>query len=222
LIDSHHSRGREWWPFFLCDLQSVMFCASPVAMTIDAIKLDARKAAGKSRARVHTELSHSAPLALASHAFPIAASVDALSVSGFFPYKSEIDTRPLLGRLAGEGWTTALPIVIANGEPLIFRRWYPGQPTVPGMWDIPQPTQDEPLIEPDVLLVPMLAFDRKGYRLGYGGGFYDRTLAKLRTKKSVTAIGVAYAGQEVDSVPRDAHDQPLDFIMTEKEVISCA
>jgi 5-formyltetrahydrofolate cyclo-ligase len=191
-------------------------------MNIDAIKQDARKAAGKIRAHLHPEHSQSGSLALASHAFPIAASAGALNISGFFPYKSEIDTRPLLGRLAGEGWTTALPIVIASGDPLMFRRWYPGQPTTPGMWDIPQPTEDSPLIEPDVLLVPMLAFDRKGYRLGYGGGFYDRTLAKLRAKKSVIAIGVAYAGQEVDSVPRDAHDQPLDFIMTEKEVISCA
>jgi 5-formyltetrahydrofolate cyclo-ligase len=190
-------------------------------MSIEEIKQAARKHASKIRNHLHKEFETSAPFQLTRFAFPITASAGLSGVSGFFPYKSEIDTRPLLGLLAGEGWTTALPIVIANGEPLIFRRWYPGQPTMPGMWDIPQPTEDSPLIEPDVLLVPMLAFDRKGYRLGYGGGFYDRTLALLRAKKSVTAIGVAYAGQEVDSVPRDAHDQPLDFIMTEKEVITC-
>jgi 5-formyltetrahydrofolate cyclo-ligase len=190
-------------------------------MSMEEIKQAARKHASKIRNELHKEFEASAPFQLTRFAFPIAASAGLSSVSGFFPYKSEIDTRPLLGQLAGEGWTTALPIVIANGEPLIFRRWYPGQPTTPGMWDIPQPTEDSPLIEPDVLLVPMLAFDRKGYRLGYGGGFYDRTLALLRSKKSVAAIGVAYAGQEVDSVPRDAHDQPLDFIMTEKEVITC-
>jgi 5-formyltetrahydrofolate cyclo-ligase len=191
-------------------------------MSMEATKQDARKQAGKLRNQLHAEFADTAALALALHRFPIDAHPKTSRISGFFPYKSEIDTRPLLGQLAGEGWTTALPIVIAVGEPLIFRSWYPGQPTVPGMWDIPQPTEDSPLIEPDVLLVPMLAFDRKGYRLGYGGGFYDRTLALLRQEKSVTAIGVAFAGQEVDSVPRDAHDQPLDFIMTEKEVITCA
>jgi 5-formyltetrahydrofolate cyclo-ligase len=207
--------------FDLSDLHYAGFSATPLSMNMEEVKQAARKQAGKIRNQLHAESAESAPLMLTRLAFPILPSAGLSSVSGFFPYKSEIDTRPLLGQLAGEGWTTALPIVIGNGEPLIFRRWYPGQPTTPGMWHIPQPTEDSPLIEPDVLLVPMLAFDRKGYRLGYGGGFYDRTLELLRAKKPVTAIGLAYAGQEVDSVPRDAHDQPLDFIMTEKEIITC-
>ena len=142
-------------------------------------------------------------------------------MSAFFPYQSEIDTRPLLGKLAGEGWTTALPIVIALGEPLIFRRWLSGEPTVPGVWGIPRPMDASPLVEPDVLLVPLMAFDRQGYRLGYGGGFYDRTLEMLRSQKSIIAIGVAYGAQEVDAVPHADHDQALDFIMTEKEVFAC-
>jgi 5-formyltetrahydrofolate cyclo-ligase len=190
-------------------------------MKIADEKQDARKKATTLRRELNGLLGDSAAEALASHDFPVSPGNGLKVLSAFFPYSSEIDTRPLLGRLAGEGWTTALPIVIAPGEPLIFRRWYPGEPTVPGMWGIPVPTERAPLVEPDVLLVPMLAFDRKGYRLGYGGGFYDRTIAGLRARKTIVAIGVAYAGQEVDSVPRDAHDQPLDFVMTEREVIKC-
>jgi 5-formyltetrahydrofolate cyclo-ligase len=169
----------------------------------------------------HKAGSLTAPLQLAAHSFPLQPEPGFNAVSAFFPYQDEVDTRPLLGRLAGEGWTTCLPIVVALAQPLIFRRWMPGEPTVPGKWDIPRPPEDSPLIEPDVLLVPMLAFDRKGFRLGYGGGFYDRTLALLRAKKKVVAMGVAYAAQEVDSVPHDAHDQPLDYVMTENEIIRC-
>jgi 5-formyltetrahydrofolate cyclo-ligase len=180
-----------------------------------------RKLASKARKIAHDDLLEVAPLMLAAHPWRVAATPTQNIVSGFYPYQTEIDVRPLLGKLAGEGWTTCLPIVVAQHEPLIFRRWMPGQPTTPGMWDIPQPTDESPLVEPDVLLVPMMAFDRKGYRLGYGGGFYDRTLQKLRAKKRIVAIGVAYAGQQVDSVPHDRHDQVLDFIMTEREVFAC-
>jgi len=189
--------------------------------TLADIKKAARKTATTTRLAAHEAANDAALLALAAHPFPTSPVVGQSIISGFFPYQSEIDTRPLLGRLAGEGWTTALPIVIANGEPLEFRRWLPGEPTVPGKWDIPRPPDSSPIVKPDVLLVPMLAFDRAGYRLGYGGGFYDRTLEMLRKGKPVVAIGVAYAAQEVDSVPHDDHDQKLNFIMTEKELIRC-
>jgi 5-formyltetrahydrofolate cyclo-ligase len=184
-------------------------------------KKAARATATTLRLLAHAAARDDAPGKLASYDFPLSAKVGASVVSGFFPYQSEIDTRPLLGRLAGEGWTTALPIVVKLGHPLEFRRWYPGEATVPGKWDIPRPPDTSPLVEPDVLLVPLLAFDRTGFRLGYGGGFYDRTLELLRSKKPVTAIGIGYAAQEVDRVPHDAHDQKLDFVMTEKELIRC-
>jgi 5-formyltetrahydrofolate cyclo-ligase len=192
-------------------------------MSVDVIeaKSEARKAAAKIRKSAHDQFADVAPVLLASQPFPVVATRDISVVSAFYPYKSEIDTRPLLGRLAGDGWTSCLPIVIALGKPLMFRRWLPGEPTVPGTWDIPQPTDDAPEVVPDVLLVPMMAFDRKGFRLGYGGGFYDRTLEVLRARKQILAIGVAYAAQEVDSVPRGPHDQPLDFVMTEREVFAC-
>jgi 5-formyltetrahydrofolate cyclo-ligase len=181
-------------------------------------KAVARKAAASNRKVAHDIAGDRAPLRLAAHDFPVHLTSTCHVVSAFFPYKSEIDARLLLGKLAGEGWSTCLPIVIALGEPLVFRRWLPGEPTVPGVWNIPRPASDAPVVEPDVLLVPMLAFDRRGYRLGYGGGFYDRTLELLRAKKLIVAIGVAYAAQEIDSVPHDSHDQPLDFIMTEHHV----
>jgi 5-formyltetrahydrofolate cyclo-ligase len=186
------------------------------------IKAAARKAAAHRRKAAHDLLADVAPILLASHAFPAVPTREQRVVSGFFPYKSEIDVRPLMGKLAGDGWTTCLPVVIGKDEPLLFRRWLPGEPTQPGVWDIPCPPVDAPDVVPQVLLVPMMAFDRRGFRLGYGGGFYDRTLAQLRARRAVLAIGVAYAAQQVDSVPHDSHDQPLDYIMTEKAVFACA
>ena len=183
------------------------------------IKKQARTSATQLRKAAHDEWSGRAPLALAAHAFPVSPTIAHKIVSGFFPYQSEIDTRPLLGKLAGDGWTTCLPIVIANGQPLQFRRWMPGEPTIAGVWGIPRPPDTSPELDPDVLIIPMLAFDRRGYRLGYGGGFYDRTLEKLRATKKVIAIGVAYSAQEVSDVPHGDHDQPLDYVLTEREVI---
>jgi 5-formyltetrahydrofolate cyclo-ligase len=197
-----------------------LFCASPMT-EFSILKAEARKAAAKVRKAAHDLVKDEAPLRLVEHDFPVNPTVGRKIVSAFFPYKSEIDTRPLLGKLAGEGWTTCLPIVIALGEPLVFRRWLPGEPTIAGVWDIPRPTCDAPIVEPDVLLVPMMAFDARGFRLGYGGGFYDRTLELLRSKKPIIAIGVAYAAQEVDSVVHDAHDQALDYVLTEKGVLKC-
>jgi 5-formyltetrahydrofolate cyclo-ligase len=190
-------------------------------LNLKDVKAEARKAAAKIRKVAHDALQADAPLKLVAHRFPLQPTPTCKVVSAFFPYKSEIDTRPLLGKLAGEGWTTCLPFVIALGEPLIFRRWMPGQPTIPGMWDIPQPTDETEQVEPDVLLVPMMAFDALGFRLGYGGGFYDRTLETLRAKKTITAIGVAYSAQEVDSVIHDRHDQALDYVLTEKGFHKC-
>ncbi|MFO1034347.1 MAG: 5-formyltetrahydrofolate cyclo-ligase [Hyphomicrobiales bacterium] len=184
-------------------------------------KKAARAAAMALRDAAHERLKDEAAQRLLTHPFPVVPQPGRAVVSAFYPYQSEIDTRPLLGKLAGEGWETALPIVLALKTPLEFRRWLPGSPTVPGKWDIPRPPEDAPLVEPDVLLVPLLAFDRKGYRLGYGGGFYDRTLEKLRSRKKVVAIGVAFAVQEVDSVLHDHHDQLLDYVMTEKELVTC-
>ena len=190
-------------------------------MDLDQIKKQARVAATAARLVAHKAWQDRAPLALASLQFPFQVRADFNVVSAFHPYQSEIDTRPLLGRLAGEGWTTCLPVVLGKGVPLEFRRWLPGESLIKGVWGIERPPETSPVVEPDVLIIPLLAFDRKGFRLGYGGGFYDRTLEKLRVLKKIVAIGVGYGAQEVDAVPHGAHDQPLDYMMTEKEIFKC-
>jgi 5-formyltetrahydrofolate cyclo-ligase len=188
-------------------------------MDIAEVKREARAAASKRRAEAHEQLKETAGAGMAARGLPV--SLEAGIISGFIPYKSEITTIPLMDRLRREGWQTALPVVLAPGQPLVFRAWAPGEPLAPGVWDIPIPPEAAPEVLPDVLLVPMLAFDRRGFRLGYGGGFYDRTLEKLRTLKKVVAIGVAYQAQMVDEVPADLHDAPLDYVMTERESFAC-
>jgi 5-formyltetrahydrofolate cyclo-ligase len=188
---------------------------------LESQKRAARSAAIKLRSRLYLQERENAPLALARTGLSFTRLPSGLAVSGFFPFKSEIDVLPLLARLNSEGWITCLPIVKGERQPLIFRQWTPGERTTAGVWGIPMPTEDAPEIEPDVLLVPLLAFDCAGYRLGYGGGFYDRTLAYLRRKKTITAIGVGYAGQELAMVPRGAMDEPLDYVLTEAGPKKC-
>ena len=173
------------------------------------------------RNTLHQSLSQAAAQRLLTHIFPASTHEGFNYISGFHPYGSEIDTRQLLGKLAGEGWTTALPVVVAKGQPLIFRRWLPGEPTEIGVMKIAVPLATAPVVEPDVLLVPLLAFDKAGYRLGYGGGFYDATLATLRAKKKIIAIGVGFSDQEVAQVPHEKHDMKLDYVMTDLEMIKC-
>ncbi len=191
-------------------------------MDIAEVKRKARTAASKRRAQAHELLNETAGIAIAERGLPPGVQPGTGVVSGFIPYKSEITTVPLLNRLRRQGWQTCLPVVIAPEQPLIFRAWVPGETLVPGVWDIPIPVETAPEVLPDVLLVPMLAFDSRGYRLGYGGGFYDRTLEKLRALKSVVAIGVAYHAQKMDEVPIGIHDAPLDYVMTERETFACA
>jgi 5-formyltetrahydrofolate cyclo-ligase len=185
-------------------------------------KRDARRSAELGRAAAHAEAGPFAAAALAAHGLAFIATQSFGAVSGFTSFRTEIDVIPLLARLAGDGWITALPVVAADRAPLSFRRWTPGEPTVPGRFGIPVPHEAADEIVPDVLLVPMLAFDRAGFRLGYGGGFYDRTVERLRRLKPVLAIGIAYAAQEVAAVPRASYDQPLDWIMTELGVFQPA
>jgi 5-formyltetrahydrofolate cyclo-ligase len=184
-------------------------------------KRRARGEAAKLRAEAHRLWQATAGEALAGRGLPFARQPHQHIVSGFHPYRSETTTLPLLDRLNRDGWRTALPVVVGEGAPLIFRAWRPGDPTVAGVWDIQVPPPAAPAVDPDVLLVPMLAFDRRGYRLGYGGGFYDRTLALLRARKAIVAVGIAYAAQEMPQVPHGPGDQRLDYVMTERESFAC-
>jgi 5-formyltetrahydrofolate cyclo-ligase len=140
-------------------------------------------------------------------------------VSVFYPLRDEPDTLLLLTALADEGFATALPVVVGRGAALAFRLWRPGEPTRAGAMSLREPVEEAPIVEPDLLFVPLACFDRRGHRIGYGAGYYDRTLTRLRAMKPVHAIGVAYGICEVPAVPYEAHDQTLDAIVTEQETI---
>jgi 5-formyltetrahydrofolate cyclo-ligase len=123
-------------------------------------------------------------------------------------------------KLAGAGATLALPVIAGRGKPLTMRAWRWNEPLAAGQWGIREPKPDAMEVEPDILLVPLLAFDRSGHRIGYGAGYYDLTIARLRARKPVTAIGLAFAAQEVSAVPTTPHDERLDLVLTENEAIA--
>ncbi|MDR5654450.1 5-formyltetrahydrofolate cyclo-ligase [Ruixingdingia sedimenti] len=150
--------------------------------------------------------------AAADHLAAVLAPHAGRVLAGYMPMRTEIDPVPALARHRGP---LCLPVVTAPAAPLAFRAWRPGAPLVPGAFGTLVPAAGDWLV-PGVLVVPLLAFDRRGYRLGYGGGFYDRTLQALRAGGAVRAIGFAFAAQELPEVPTDATDQPLDLIVTER------
>jgi 5-formyltetrahydrofolate cyclo-ligase len=151
---------------------------------------------------------------LASHGLDFLAPAPGSIVSGFSAIRDEIDPAALLERLAGEGHRLALPVLQGKGQPLLFRQWAPGDEMASATWGIAEPLPDRPVLEPDVVLVPLLAFDAEGYRLGYGGGFYDRTLARLRSLKPIVAVGIGYDELKIDAVPHLDYDQRLDWVLT--------
>jgi 5-formyltetrahydrofolate cyclo-ligase len=155
---------------------------------------------------------------IAAHPFPLPIQTGAI-VSGFMPMKSEINPLPLMKKLADAGVQLALPVTGRRGQPLTMRAWTWGDPLVSGVWGIREPKAEAPQADPDILLVPLLAFDRAGRRLGYGGGYYDLTLAHLRSGKPVIAVGLAYGVQEITAVPTTPRDATLDLVLTEREVI---
>jgi 5-formyltetrahydrofolate cyclo-ligase len=133
----------------------------------------------------------------------------------------EASTEFLLQKLAEKNLTVALPITGRKEDPLSFRAWRPGDLLNKGKMGILEPVSSAAELLPDLLFVPLAGFDRAGYRIGYGGGYYDRTLAKLRSLQKIVAIGLGFACQEVGKVPVEAHDQKLDYVLTEAELITC-
>ena len=158
---------------------------------------------------------------VAASPFPVAVPKGAI-VAGFSPIRTEFNPVPLMRRLFDAGARLALPKVIGRGKPLSLRAWSFGEPLVAGVWGIREPVPAAPELAPDILLVPFAAFDRAGYRIGYGAGYYDMTLSALRAKKPIVAIGLGFAAQEVEEVPAEAHDQRLDFILTEQGLVFSA
>ncbi|MBE9639733.1 5-formyltetrahydrofolate cyclo-ligase [Salipiger mangrovisoli] len=139
-------------------------------------------------------------------------------LSGYMPIRSEIDPLPAMAEAAAHG-PVAIPVIGAKGQPLRFARWEPDMTLVPGPYGALVPEALD-FLTPEILIVPLLAFTRGGHRLGYGGGFYDRTLAALRSARPAYAIGFAYAEQEAGQIPLEPTDAPLDLIVTPREVIS--
>ena len=159
-----------------------------------------------------------AALAIAERGLPVEITAG-MVVSGFSPLKSEISPLPLLRRVADAGASLALPVVAGRGHALIMRAWSFGAPLVPGVWGIREPPAEAPELFPDILIVPLLAFDRRGNRIGYGAGYYDMTIGRLRAMKPVTAIGIAFAAQEIAVVPATPRDARLDLVLTERAAI---
>lgn len=157
----------------------------------------------------------------AVHVCGLLAASPGATVSGFLSIGEELDTGPLLRRLHAAGHPLCLPVMQGKGKPLVFRAWAPGDDMATVMWGIREPKPERPVMVPDVLIVPLLAFDRRGWRLGYGGGFYDRTIAGLRASGPVVAIGIGFAEQEVDAVPHLAYDERLDRVVTPSGRIDC-
>ena len=140
-------------------------------------------------------------------------------IAGYLPIGDEIDVRPLLRRLHGDGHRLSLPRVVRSGGPLAFAVWTDGDTLGQGPFGTSQPTEGAAVVTPEVVIIPLLAFDRYGFRLGYGGGYYDRTLWALRAQRAILAVGVAFSVQETPAVPHGVHDQRLDWVITEREAI---
>jgi 5-formyltetrahydrofolate cyclo-ligase len=153
--------------------------------------------------------------AVAQHVLASGLILPGAKVSAYLAMGSELDPAPTIAALAARGHAALMPVVTGRGQPLLFRHWRPGDRLVKGPLGTRTPHPDALEDDPDVLLVPLLAFDAAGYRLGYGGGYYDRTLRSLRGRRKIIAIGLAYTGQEVTSVPHEAYDERLDAVATE-------
>jgi 5-formyltetrahydrofolate cyclo-ligase len=181
-------------------------------------KAELRAAALEKREALPAQMRLAAAETIAVRDFPVPVTADTV-VSGFSPMRSEINPVPLMRKLVNAGAQLALPVIVGRGKPLIMRAWTFGDPFKAGQWGIREPVAEAPEVYPDVLIVPLAAFDRSGHRIGFGAGYYDMTINALRARKKVTAIGIAFAAQEIARVPATERDARLDLMLTEREVI---
>jgi|TARA_B110000908_G_scaffold106760_1_gene125560 5-formyltetrahydrofolate cyclo-ligase len=154
----------------------------------------------------------------AGHLSALLAGYRGVPMSGYMPIRTEIDPLPAMAEAAAYG-RVGVPVIIKAGHPLLFSKWEPDALMKEGPFGAKIPEVDD-FFEPEIVIVPLVSFDKNGGRLGYGGGFYDRTLELLRAKRATLAIGFAFAGQEADGLPLERTDQPLDMIVTEAGVIT--
>lgn len=188
------------------------------AISTTKLKRTLRHAARERRDAIDAVTAAHAAVAVAARVLDLLAPAP-LTVAAYSAMRGELDVGPLIDALAARGDRLALPVVIARARPLVFRAYRPGDRLVAGIWGIGVPAPDRDELRPDVVIVPLLAFDRALDRLGHGGGYYDRTLAGLRASGRVLALGVGFATQEIAAVPREAFDQRLDAVVTENETI---
>jgi 5-formyltetrahydrofolate cyclo-ligase len=185
-----------------------------------ARKEELRAEAKAKRARIAPTDAAAAATAVRDRVLAANLVPERATVSGFWPIGEEFDPRPLMEALAAMGHRLCLPVVVGRGRPLAFRAWAPGDPLERAGFGLSVPRWDAPPAIPRFLIVPLLAFDRRGYRLGYGAGYYDRTIGELKAHvPRLFALGVGFALQEVPEVPTLAHDQRLDAIATEAYLI---
>jgi 5-formyltetrahydrofolate cyclo-ligase len=180
-------------------------------------KADLRANALAAREKLSEKQRVSAANALAKRGLPMAMTGSVI-VSAYSPIRNEIDPAPLMETLARQGARLALPTVTARGKSLVFRSYTPGDRLTLGMLGIPEPSPAAAEVVPDIMLVPLAAFDAAGHRIGYGAGHYDYTFAHLRKQKAIIGIGLAFAAQEIKAIPALSHDVPLDYVLTEKRV----
>lgn len=191
--------------------------SAPPSDPIAAAKAEARRAAFVLRKVAHGA-GAAAALAARDHFLAAGLGQGARIAAAYRPIRTEIDPTPLMLALRDQGVRLCVPVILGPARPLVFREWTPDSPMVPGAFGAAIPANGADLV-PDLCLVPLLSFDAAGWRLGYGGGFYDRTLAGLRAAGGVRACGFAYAAQQVDAVITEPTDQRLDAIVTEAGVL---
>jgi 5-formyltetrahydrofolate cyclo-ligase len=183
-------------------------------MSATASKASLRTEALAKRDALSDEQRVAASLAVAQRGLPFEVAPGAV-VSGYSPIRNEIDPVPLMRKIAEQGALLALPAVMARGQSLTFRAWSPNDRMVMGPLGILEPSPAAAELIPDIMLVPLAAFDRLGHRIGYGAGHYDHTFAHLRKAKAVRGVGLAFAAQQIKAVPALAHDVALDYVLTE-------
>ena len=200
---------------------SSLVCVRPVCSNARAMNTNSpsqkvllRREAMRRRAEAHLRLAEAAGKLVQSHGLALLDGNPGRIVSGYLPIRDELTPLPLMLALLKAGRTLALPVIVTKWAPLTFRSWQPADPLVPAAFGLREPLPAAPEVLPDVLLVPLAAFDAEGYRIGYGGGYYDRTLALYRSQRSVTAVGIAHDEQEVPVFAHEPHDQRLDYLIT--------
>ena len=190
----------------------------PDVASIKDLKSELRRSAFAKRDALPAPMRAAAAETIAGRTFPVPVPAGAV-VSGYSPMNSELNPVPLMRKLADAGAQLALPVVQGRGKPLVMRAWSFGEALTSGIWGIREPTAQAAEVFPDIMLVPLAAFDRAGHRIGYGAAYYDMTIARIRAMKPVIAVGLGFAAQEADTIPVEPHDARLDLVLTEHEII---